>query len=69
ILAAVSALVHPYLNAMLVAIACAYYLRETYVDRRLAVRSAAIRFAALLCITLLGFWLSGGLLVKGEFRP
>ena len=64
ILAAVSALVHPYLNAMLVAIACAYYLRETYVDRRLAVRSAAIRFAALLCITLLGFWLSGGLLVR-----
>lgn len=63
-LSAVSALVHPYLSAMLVAIAFAYYLREVCADRRLTVRAAAVHFAAVLGITLLGFWLSGGFLVR-----
>jgi Family of unknown function (DUF6311) len=63
-LSAVSALVHPYLNAMLLAIGLAYYLRVAYVDRSASVRSALLQVAALIATSLFCWWLCGAFTLR-----
>jgi Family of unknown function (DUF6311) len=58
--AAIAALVHPYLSAMLLALAFAYYLRER-VSLALSTRQAFSHLAAVGGVTLLCWWLSGAL--------
>ena len=59
LLAATAALTHPYLSAMLLALAAAFYLRERFAQHSLSTSQCLLRLGALVCITLTCWWLSG----------
>ena len=64
VLVAVSALVHPYLNVMLLALAAAYYSREVFAVQRLSLRSGAVDLGALVGVSLFCWWLIGALTLR-----
>lgn len=59
LLAAIAALVHPYLSAMFLAIAFAYWLRRAQADRACHPMQAVRAVATAVAITLAAWWLSG----------
>lgn len=65
-IAIVAALVHPYLNAMVLAILCAFYLRVVFVQHLLDWRVAARYVAVIFACTLLCWWLSGAFTIRPD---
>jgi hypothetical protein len=63
-IAAVSALVHPYLNAMVLALAVAYFVRVAVSDRLLSKRHALLQLAALINATAACWWLAGAFILS-----
>ena len=63
LLAAVAALVHPYLSVMFLAVVFACWLRRAKVDRERTVRQAGVAVSVAVVITLSAWWLSGGFII------
>lgn len=64
LLSAVSALVHPYLNAMVLALAFAHFLRQIFAERSIHLRIGALQFLAVFVASAACWWLAGALTLR-----
>jgi hypothetical protein len=66
LLAAVAALVHPYLAAMTLAIQAAFWWKSARIDRDASSRSALAAFAGSIAISFLAWWASGSMIIPAR---
>jgi hypothetical protein len=64
LLASVAALVHPYLSAMFLAIAFAYWVRRAKVDHERTARQVIVAVTVAVVLTLIAWWLSGAFIIR-----
>jgi hypothetical protein len=63
LVAAIAALVHPYLAAMAIAIQAAFWWKRVRIDRALPSRSALAAFSISIAISLVAGWASGSMII------